>query len=89
MQGDAQSLLPLAQSYLGSGKDYAQLYQKTLEKLQSLGGVNTDTVTAALMRKLAQAQVTATGQTTQAVEKLGSSLTTELRQLNMLLTTRA
>lgn len=89
VQGDAQTLLPLAQSYLGSGQDYAQLYQKTLEKLQSLGGVNTDTVTAALMQKLAQAQVTATGQTTQAVEKLGSSLTTELRQLNMLLTTRA
>ncbi|MBS1079240.1 phage tail length tape measure family protein [Gluconobacter kondonii] len=81
IQSDAQTLLPLAQSYLGSGVDYAKVYSQTLSILQSLSGMDTNKVTAALMQKLAQAQVNAQAQTTQAVQVLQKALVPEIKQM--------
>lgn len=81
IQSDAQTLLPLAQSYLGSGVDYAKVYNQTLNLIQSLSGMDTNKVTAALMQKLAQAQVNAQTQTTQAVQALQKALVPEIRQM--------
>lgn len=81
IQSDAQTLLPLAQSYLGSGVDYAKVYNQTLNLIQSLSGMDTNKVTAALMQKLAQAQVNAQTQTTQAVQTLQKALVPEIKQM--------
>ncbi|WP_215745178.1 phage tail length tape measure family protein [Gluconobacter sp. P1C6_b] len=89
IQSDASTYLSLAKTQLGSGTAYASAYQKTLSLLQSLAGMDTQKVTSSLMQKLAQQQVNASTQTTQAVNALKTALQTEIQQLARVMITKS
>lgn len=89
IQTDASTYLSLAKTQLGSGTAYASAYQQTLSLLQSLARMDTQKVTSSLMQKIAQQQVNASTQTTQAVNALKTTLQTEIQQLARVMITKA
>ncbi|MFW7268837.1 phage tail protein [Gluconacetobacter sp. Hr-1-5] len=74
IQSEMQAELSLGKSFYGSGTDYAQLVQQSIQMLQSLGGAATDVVTANLAKQLAQKAVDASNGTTDAITSLQKSV---------------
>ncbi|MFT8776260.1 MAG: phage tail protein [Gluconacetobacter liquefaciens] len=64
IQSEMQTELSLGKSFYGSGTDYAQLVQQSIQMLQSLKGADIGALTASLATKLAQQAVDATNSQT-------------------------
>ncbi|WP_272915703.1 phage tail length tape measure family protein [Aristophania vespae] len=81
LQSDGQALLELGQKYLGSGTDYAKLYQDVINKIGAIAKSDTDKITKSLMEKLARQQIDATNGGTAQMKKSLEQLQAAIEKL--------
>lgn len=83
LQTDMQTYLSLSQKYNGGGAAYVEDYQAVLTMLKSLGSMNTDALTADVMRDIMQDSTTTLASILQQILQATNNLFAETRFQNL------